>query len=104
MKIYIYNDVPYEEYAVHMDKLVEAFFENLERNEDTEFGGWGLDDKRPFGNSYVEGDIARIIGIEIDHDDRDHENLRYVRDLYEDLGSYLKEKWAEFKKKGGKTK
>ena len=27
-----------------------------------EYGGWGLDDKRPFGNSDAVGDILEIMG------------------------------------------
>ena len=84
-----------------MDLLVEAFFENLQREENIEYGGWGLDNKRPFGNSYVIGDIAEIIGFILpDYEDKDTYNdaRRYLDDLYNDLGTYLKYKWRELNK------
>lgn len=39
-----------------MLKLEKAFFANLQRD-DCEYGGIGINCKRPFGNSDVEGDI-----------------------------------------------
>ncbi len=79
---------------LHMDRLADAFFENLERNERCEYGGWGLDDKRPFGNSSVESDIAEIIGIEYDPNEDEREEFHaYLNELYDDLGHYLKYMW-----------
>ena len=83
----------------HMDLLVEAFYDNLEREEYVEYGGWGLDDKRPFGNSAVEYDIAEIIGIEANFDDDNDDFICYVNDLYNDLGPYLKYTWLQSKNK-----
>lgn len=44
-----------------LEKLAHAFYKNLEIDI-VEFGGIGLDSKRPFGNSDVCEDILRIIG------------------------------------------
>lgn len=73
-------------------KLADAFFENLERNS-IEYGGWGLDGKRPFGNSYVEGDILEIIGWEPIGDEYTQDQEEYASDLYGDLGEYLRQQW-----------
>lgn len=80
-----------------MKTLAVAFFENLERD-NCEYGGWGVDSKRPFGNSDVDGDIIDML-FEDDDDKvyndqrREDEDLRnYVKGLYDDLGEYLKEK------------
>ena len=79
---------------VHMRLLADAFFENLQRD-DVEFGGWGVDSKRPFGNSYVEGDLAEIVGVELpEYKTEDYEDMCvYLRSLYADLGTYLKYRW-----------
>lgn len=87
----------------HMDKLADAFFEYLERNDYCEYGGWGLDDKRPFGNSCVEPDIAEIIGwdrgsvYENENGYWDKDRRDYLNGLYDDLGAYLKYKWKIMK-------
>jgi hypothetical protein len=82
--------------------LANAFFNNLDRY-NCEYGGWGVDDKRPFGNSFVEGDIAEIIGLELvdeDDDSEEHEDqIRYLNSLYDDLGPYLKYKWEKLNRK-----
>lgn len=36
---------------------------------DCEYGAPGVDPKRPYGNSFVEGDIANILGWRIDEND-----------------------------------
>lgn len=83
--------------SADMKTLAIAFFENLERD-NCEYGGWGVDSKRPFGNSDVDGDIIDLLFSD-DEDEayneqrRDDEDLRhYVKGLYDDLGDYLKEK------------
>lgn len=48
-------------------KLAHAFWENIGMNH-TEYGGIGLDPKRPFGNSDVEADILEVIGWEPEGD------------------------------------
>lgn len=75
--------------------LADKFYEYLERGR-CEYGGWGLDDKRPFGNSYVAGDIMEFLGLPNDEmvgSEQYDEQIDYVDSLYDDLGSYLKEEW-----------
>jgi hypothetical protein len=73
-----------------LNKLALAFFNNLQYDRYGEFGGIGLDDKRPFGNSYVEGDILDIIDWRNEDSDTD-EQKEYARELYyERLIPYLK--------------
>ena len=43
----------------HIDLLQNAYL----RWEDCEFGAPAIDPKRPYGNSYVYGDIAEILNI-----------------------------------------
>ena len=86
----------------HMNLLADAFFDELQRD-NTEFGGWGVDSKRPFGNSFVEPDIAEICGFDRDdiYDDDgeiDEGLAEYLRSLYDDLGLYLRYKWLQYKK------
>lgn len=88
----------------HLEKLADAFFEALEREDRCEYGGWGLDDKRPFGNSDVEDDILEIIGETPDGDDGYREcwsshQKAYAADLYDALGDYLRRRWNELKGK-----
>ena len=76
-----------------LSKLADAFFENLQID-DCEFGGIGVDCKRPFGNSNVEGDILEIIGVKGSHY-RD-EWTRYARSLYhQGLIPYLRKEWKK---------
>jgi hypothetical protein len=77
-------------------KLADEFINNLERG-DCEYGGWGLDDKRPFGNSSVAYDIAEIIGISGDEELTDEEQ-EYCHSLYDGLGNFLRKKWNEIRK------
>ncbi len=45
---------------------------------DAETGAPGIDPKRPYGNSWVSGDVAHILGIvseETDEDDEDEKRL-----------------------------
>jgi hypothetical protein len=82
--------------------LAAAFFDGL-HIDDCEYGGIGLDPKRPFGNSDVDGDILEMIGAEPEGDDGDSQcwssdQRDYARSLYhEELIPYLREIWAEFK-------
>ena len=77
----------------HMNLLADAFYENIQRD-DVEFGGLGLDSKRPFGNSDVERDLAEIIGLDLpDEKDEFNEISRYLYSLYDDLGLFLQYKW-----------
>lgn len=78
-------------------KLASAFYENL-TIVNIEYGGIGLDPKRPFGNSSVEADILGIIGWDEEGDDGcdtcyTREQRYYARSLYYDhLIPYLRGK------------
>lgn len=84
-----------------LEELAHAFFENLEYDPSVEYGHVGLDPKRPFGNSDVEGDILEIIGEEPEGDDGhdkcwSSDQRQYAEELYKDkLVPYLKRKWQE---------
>lgn len=78
-----------------LSKLADAFFDNLQID-NCEFGGLGVDCKRPFGNSDAEGDILEIIGVKENHY-RD-EYTRYAFDLYhQGLIPYLRKRWTDKK-------
>lgn len=76
-------------------RLADAFFQNLEREQRCEYGGWGLDDKRPFGNSDVEGDILEILGIP--GSQRSEELDEYASELYAGLGDWLCAEWQRLR-------
>lgn len=78
----------------HLKLLAMAFCENMERHNDCEYGSLGLDCKRPFGNSYVQGDILEICkikpnGKEDGDDVYSAEQERYADDLYNELPEYF---------------
>lgn len=80
--------------------LVTEFYNGL-RIDNTEYGGIGIDSKRPFGNSDVEGDMLRIIGWEPENVEGDpeytEEQFEYVRELYhEKLIPFLQNQWDRF--------
>jgi hypothetical protein len=86
-------------------KLADYYIENLERS-DCEYGGWGLDDKRPFGSSgapWIAQDIARIIGIDLNYIEEESEEQEqmfdYCHSLYDELGDFLRKKWKELRSK-----
>ncbi len=89
-----------KERRIELEMLADAFFENLEHCDWVEFGGWGLNDKRPFGNSNVERDILEIIGLEeAEYESEEYkEQRRYARELYNDLGPFILMKWNQFRK------
>lgn len=81
-------------------KLADAFFENL-LIDNCEYGGIGLDSKRPFGNSDVESDILELLEREPEGDDghdkcwASHQR-EYASDLYHThLIPYLRAEWAK---------
>jgi len=45
--------------------------QNVKFRRSGEYGGTEIDPKRPYGNSYVEGDILEILGIQGDVDEGD---------------------------------
>lgn len=78
-------------------KLARAFFENLQID-NCEYGGIGLNDKRPFGNSDATGDIMEMIGMKPEFNCRNcgaeysEEQRDYADNLYhEKLIPFLKE-------------
>lgn len=80
-----------------LEKLALAFFVNL-RISNVEQGAWGLDDKRPFGSSYLEGDVLEIIGCEPESENGySPEQDDYASQLYSDLGDYLASEWRRRK-------
>lgn len=81
--------------------IADAFFENL-RRDDCEYGGWGIDPKRPFGNSYVDGDMCEMLwgrDREFTEDETD-----YAASLYDDLGEFLRKEWQRFRRCYGEPK
>lgn len=81
-----------------MLNLEKAFFQNLTRIE-CEYGGIGVDCKRPFGNSDVEGDILEIIGAKPEGDDGDFEcwsskQRAYAAEMYASLIGWLQNKYT----------
>lgn len=92
-----------------LEALVDEFVKTLERN-DCEYGSWGQDCKRPFGNSgyyQIACDILDIIGIDLEEylDDNcesteeSKELENYAHNLYSEIGPYLRDKWLERKPK-----
>lgn len=81
----------------HMEILEQEFFRNLERN-DWEYGGIGVDCKRPFGNSDVEADILKMIG-QVPAGDDGHDlcwsskQREYAAAMYDNLIPWLKNKY-----------
>lgn len=89
----------------HMQKLADAFYINLEFD-NAEWGGIDLDCKRPFGNSYMPGDVAEIIGEKYPYDkdgQKDEELESYCIQLYNYLPTFLKYQWAYFKSRQNST-
>lgn len=86
-----------------LKKLADAFYSELLFSDSFEYGSPGLDGKRPFGNSDVEGDILEILGFAPEGDDGDsscysRDQRDYARRLYtEELIPYLKEQWRLLK-------
>lgn len=81
-----------------LEKLAEAFFKNL-LIDNCEYGGIGLDCKRPFGNSDADCDILEIIGWEMEGDDGydkcySSTQREYAYDLYHNkLIPYLQSRY-----------
>lgn len=80
-----------------MLKLEKAFFINLRHIPN---GSIGLDIKRPFGNSDVEGDILDLIGAEPEGDNGESvcwssRQRAYAAALYDGLLGWLWKKYAK---------
>jgi hypothetical protein len=85
-----------------LKKLAGAFFQNLAYDPSCEYGSVGVDCKRPFGNSDVEGDVLEIIGATEEGDDGhdkcwSRNQREYASALYQEhLVPYLREQWRSF--------
>jgi len=55
--------------------------------DDCEYGAPAIDCKRPYGNSYVEGDIAKILGIKDNLEDE--KVIARIRKLHEETQTVL---------------
>ncbi len=85
-----------------MEKLEKAFFKNLQRD-NCEYGGIGIDSKRPFGNSDVECDILEDIleenmtcdkcGHDTSEDGWSQGRREYAAALYDNLIDWLQKKY-----------
>ncbi len=84
-----------------LNALEQAFWENVERQDDCEYGSIGLDCKRPFGNSYVQGDILEIIGSKPKNEDEGFtdEDIQYADYLYTNLADHMRAKYLKKKRK-----
>jgi len=90
-----------------LKKLADAFYKNLEITP-WEFGGIGLDPKRPFGNSSVCESMLEIIGWKKEGNDgyetcyADYQ-IDYVYNLYRDLIPFLRKNWRIYLKENEKV-
>lgn len=78
-----------------MFALSDAFMDNL-HFEPGEGRGWGLDGKRPFGNSNYLHDVLDIIGVDPGEVLEKHldEYEEYAQQLYWYLGPFISREWA----------
>lgn len=82
-----------------MLKMERAFFANLQID-NCEYGGIGLNSKRPFGNSDATGDILELIGAVPEGDDGygacwSSKQNEYADGLYGDLIEWLQRKYLK---------
>lgn len=83
----------------HLKLLADAFFSNMAYDPACEYGSIGVDCKRPFGNSDVEGDVLEIIGAAPEGDDGhdacwSSKQREYAAALYQEhLVPYLRKQW-----------
>ena len=63
----------------------------IQYNSNSEFGAPEIDPKRPYGNSYVYGDIAEILGIKKDEDGEfPEEDIAYMGRVHVETTTVLK--------------
>ena len=74
---------------LHLKQLAQHYLNNITYIH-IEYGCWAADPKRPFGNSDVEGDILRLLGIEEIEPYYSDSQREYAADLYRELGNYLR--------------
>jgi hypothetical protein len=58
---------------------------------DAEYGAPGVDPKRPYGNSYVDGDLAEILGVVGTEHDADYDEPQLSEDQLADLARIHRE-------------
>ena len=80
-----------QEHENNLDAMIGHFIDHMER-QGCEYGGWGLDDKRPFGNSDATGDICELLGLNPEHD----ENRKYADTVYTELRVHMRKRWKEY--------
>jgi len=71
-------DETFELKQEHLTLLANAYVDW----EDTETGAPAIDPKRPYGNSFVAGDIAEILGIEPEGDGFSQEQIDSMMELH----------------------
>ena len=74
----------------HLNILAKYYLTNLIYLP-IEYGCWGLDPKRPFGNSSVERDILELLDIIKWNEEYSEKQREYAANLYQELGDYLKQ-------------
>lgn len=92
-----------EQKRQHLHKLATEILRQSDRRYDGEGFGWGLDDKRPFGNS-GRGSVGRDILFACRPDGLDPWNLPdetedawidYAHELYKSAAGHTRERWSE---------
>jgi hypothetical protein len=94
-----------------MLKLCDAFFNelSLRRGHIGDTSAWSLDLNRPFGGLDNELSVLRVIGYDMTpHEcshchnivDKEAENRArcYARELYADIGDFLRGSWSEYRR------
>lgn len=93
-----------EERQNHLHRLATEIIKQSGRLDNGEGMGWGLDDKYAMGggsgrtgvgtailNVCGLGDLVWFQALEQDEQDR---MIDYAHELYEEVGDYIREKWA----------
>lgn len=72
-------------------KIARLCIDQLEWRNDYEFGGLGMDQKRPFGNSgcrAIAEDIAECVGIDMPEDSDQEER---ILSMYRETADFMRE-------------
>lgn len=81
-------------------KLADKVMSEFEDGGDCHFG---LNGKRPFGNSGIAGDVIEIIGLEERDEDGEttEEGYAYACGLWAEMPDFLRRAWKRMRKEGG---
>lgn len=80
------TETRFEVTDLHLKLLAEMYV----RWDDSEFGAPAIDSKRPYGNSYVYGDIAEIMGLSPDEDgDFSDDQQSEMDDIHHEMETVL---------------